>query len=74
MQEQVSLLVPNQLCRDIIRKYIAPILIRVKPSAIVDVLPVQQFVCLFLNETVLQTLTLHVEETLKTWEPSVNLV
>lgn len=74
MQEQVSLFFPYHLCRNIIRKYIAPILIRVKPPAIVDVLPVQQFVCLFLIETVLQTLMFHIEETLEIWKPSISLV
>lgn len=40
MQEQVTLLVPYHLCRDVIGKCIAPVLIGVKPPAIIDALPV----------------------------------
>ena len=39
MQEQIALLVPYHLCRNIIGKCIAPILIGVKPPAIIDALP-----------------------------------
>ena len=40
MQEQVPLLVPNHLCHDVIRKCFAPVLIGVKPPAIIEGLPV----------------------------------
>ena len=40
MQKQVSLLVPNHLCRDIIGTYIAPVLIRMQQATIIDGLPV----------------------------------
>ena len=40
MQEQVSLLVPYHLCRNVIGKSIAPVLIGVKPPTIIDGLAV----------------------------------
>ena len=40
MQEQVSLLVHNHLCRDVISKRIAPVLIRMQQATIIDGLPV----------------------------------
>ncbi len=40
LQEQVSVLVPNHLCRDVIRKNVASVLFGVKPPAIIDTLPV----------------------------------
>ena len=40
MQEQIALFIPYHLCRDIISKNVAPVLIGVKPPAIVDGLPV----------------------------------
>ena len=40
MQGQVSLLVPYNLCRDVIGKCVTPILIGVKPSTIIDCMPV----------------------------------
>ena len=74
MQEKKTFLIPYHLCRDIIGKCIASVLIGVKPATIIDALPVQQFVGLFFIETILQTLTLHIKETLETWEPSISLV
>ena len=34
----------------------------------------QQFVSLFLAETTILTLTLHVEETLESWEPPIDFI
>lgn len=66
MQEQVPLIVPYHLCRDIIGKSIPSVLIGVKPATIVDSVTMHQFIRLFLTEAILQTLTLHIEETLET--------
>ena len=74
MQEQIALLIPYHLCRNIISKGIPSIFIRVKPTTIVDSVTMYQFIRLFFTETTLQTFTLHIEETLETWEPSISLV
>ena len=65
MQEQIALFIPYHLCRDIISKNVAPVLVGVKPPTIVDGLPVQQFVGLFCVEAIRKTFMLHIEETLE---------
>ena len=74
VQEKKTFLVPYHLCCDIIGKCIASVLSGMQPPAIIDALSVQKFVGLFCVKTILQTLPLHVEETLETWEPSISLV
>lgn len=74
MQEQVPLIVPYHLCRDVIGKCVAPVLIGVKPANIVDSVTMHQFIRLFLTEAILQTLTLHIEETLEARKPLVCLI
>ena len=41
-------------------------------APIIDGLPIQQFVGLHFNKAIIQTFTLHIEETLETWEPSLD--
>lgn len=40
IQEQISLSVPYHLCRDVISKSIAPVIIRMQQATIIDGLPV----------------------------------
>jgi len=40
MQEQIALFIPYHLCRDIISKDIASVLIRMQQATIIDGLPV----------------------------------
>ena len=74
MQEQIALLVPYHLCRNIIGKGILSVFIGVKPATIVDSVTMQQFLRLFFIEAILQTFTLHVEEPLETRKPLLCLI
>lgn len=74
MQKQVPLLIPYHLCRDVIGKCVASVLIGMQPPTIVDGLPMQQFVGLHLAKAMLQTFTLHIEEALETRKTLICLI